>query len=149
MAPKSPQLHPPQAENTSWPSGLRGALEYPPPHRVRRVRHHLKVLEPLLYPPQPARAFRRADPKKSTMGPSKNASKKHSIFERLLAPKMIPKASQNRTKMEPKFNNCLYSFSHLFSIVFGRRFCRFAGCWTFDLTTIYSVFVGAGIFRKV
>ena len=40
-------------------------------------------------------------------------------------------------------------FHIVFSIVLGRMFYRFAGCPTFDLTSIYNVFVGSGIFCKV
>ena len=89
-----------------------------------------------------------------------NASKKKQALLKECHPFMTPfgcprapTGSPTASKMEPKWapNSILFCirFHTVFSIVFGRRFCRFAGCWTFDLTAIYIVFVGSGIFRKV
>ena len=63
------------------------------------------ILVPPYYSPQGPCTFRRADLKKSAEPPfshPKSHSKFQSIFERILAPKMPQKASQNPFKIDSK-----------------------------------------------
>ena len=79
----------------------------------------------------------------------KSHSKFHSIFEGLLAAKMVPKASQNDAKIHKK---CMFFpgvFSYRFFINFGTFFDRFSRRPTLDFTAIYNEFVGCAFFRKV
>ena len=103
-------------------------------------------------PPHWPCAYRPADPGKSAeplSWPPKSHPKFHSIVEGILAPKMVPKASQNGAKIEPKPVIFSPSFSSRFSLVFLAFFPRFSRCRTLDLIAIYSVSVGCAIFRKV
>ena len=62
---------------------------------------------------------------------------------------MIPKASQNGAKIDPKSVIFSSSFSSRFFFSFGRFFCCFSRCPTLDPIAIYSTFVGCAIFHKV
>ena len=79
---------------------------------------------PLLSPHWPC-AYRPADPRfarPSLFSPPKSHPKFHSIFEGILAPKMIPKASQNGAKIDPKSIIFPSSFSCRFFFSFRRCF---------------------------
>ena len=116
------------------------------------MRLELLALVPLqLSSPRPC-AFRPADPRFAghlPFWPPKSHPKFHSIFERILASKMVPKASQNGAKIDPKSVLFSSSFSSRFFFSFGRFFCCFSRCPTLDLIAIYSTSVGSEFFRQV
>ena len=105
----------------------------------------------IILPRDPAHSAGRTPNYRSgaTFSPAKTHPKFHSIFEAILAPKMLPKASQNGAKIHPKSIFLEPSFSYRFFFILGRFFGRFSKRPTLDFTAICSTFVGCAIFRKV
>ena len=75
----------------------------------------LEVLVPLHYPPPHGPcAYRPAHPKfaaRTLFWHPKSHQKNHSIFECILAPKITPKAIQNKAEIDPKSIICSSAFS--------------------------------------